>query len=303
MAYEFEYESEALPEFEDELGELTGESEAEDEDEAGMEGEGWLSAVGNAVGSLLGEQEYEDEFESEAEQEISPIRKIYPDAMMEHLGELAAEAETEDEAAEHFLPLIGMAATKLLPVIARSVAPLAKKALPHIARAVSRSTPHLTKGIGRVARTLHRNPQTRHLLRTVPSIARRTIGNIAHQAARGRRVSPQVAMHTLARQTRRVLASPARRTHVLRRHQNLERKFHQRWGRGMARPHWQWRGRSGYGVRPGYVGTSGVRGRSIMGSTSIAGAGGRCSCGPCPSCGYARSGVVAYCRCCGQVLR
>ncbi len=56
------------------------------------------------------------------------MRKIYPDAMMEHLGELAAEAETEHEAAEHFLPLIGMAASKLLPVVAKAVAPMAKKA-------------------------------------------------------------------------------------------------------------------------------------------------------------------------------
>jgi hypothetical protein len=88
--------------------------------------------------------------------------------MMEHLGELAAEAETEDEAAEHFLPLVGMAASKLLPVIAKAVAPAAKKLLPKIARAVTKATPHLTKGIGKVARSLHRNPRTRHLLKVVP---------------------------------------------------------------------------------------------------------------------------------------
>ena len=38
---------------------------------------------------------------------------------MEHLGQLAAESESEDEAAEHFLPLVGMAASKLLPVVAQ----------------------------------------------------------------------------------------------------------------------------------------------------------------------------------------
>jgi hypothetical protein len=307
MAYEFEHESEALPEFEDELGELAGEVGGEGEDEAGMEGEGWLGAIGKIAGSLLGEQESEEESESEDESEISPIRKIYPDAMMEHLGELAAEADTEAEAAEHFLPLIGMAASKLLPVVARSVAPLAKRALPHVARTVTRATPHLTKGIGQVARTLHRNPQTRHLLRTIPSIARRTVGNIAHQAARGRHITPRAAMHTLARQTRRVLASPARRTHVLRRHQNLERRFHRGWGRGMARPHWQVDRRYAHGVRPGYTGmTTGPR-RRIAGSAYTPVGGAQCSCGPCPSCGYAsRPGVMsnpAYCRCCGQVLR
>src|SRR5947199_1405367 len=35
---------------------------------------------------------------SEFEEEISPIRRIYPDAMMEHLGHAAAEAQTEAEA-------------------------------------------------------------------------------------------------------------------------------------------------------------------------------------------------------------
>src|SRR6202040_1520892 len=133
--------------------------------------------LGNIAGSLLGEQETEgeDEFESEDESEISPIRKIYPDAMMEHLGELAAEAETEQEAAEHFLPLIGMAASKLLPVVARAIAPAAKKALPRIAKSLTRVTPQLTKGIGKIARGLHRRPGTRPLLRAVPTIARRTV--------------------------------------------------------------------------------------------------------------------------------
>jgi len=126
MAYEFETELEGHleDEHEEELeDEMEDELEDELEDEAGLEGEGWLGAIGNVVGSLLGEEEMEDEMEDE----ISPIRKIYPDAMMEHLGELAAEAETEDEAAEHFLPLIGMAASKLLPVVAKAVAPMAKR--------------------------------------------------------------------------------------------------------------------------------------------------------------------------------
>ena len=148
MAYESE--SELLHELEDEYsGEGEEEMEDEFEDESSLEGEGWLGAIGNVVGSLLGEgegeDEYEDEssFESEGEEELSPIRKIYPDAMMEHLGELAAESESEDEAAEHFLPLIGMAASKLLPVVARAVAPMARKALPKIARALTKSTPRL----------------------------------------------------------------------------------------------------------------------------------------------------------------
>jgi hypothetical protein len=330
MAYESELE--ALPELEDEFeaeleDEMEGESEDEMEDEAGLEGEGWLGALGNIAGSLLGEQEMEgeDEFESEDEAEISPIRKIYPDAMMEHLGELAAESESEDEAAEHFLPLIGMAASKLLPVVAKAIAPMARKALPKIAKALTRSTPRLTKGVAQVAKALHRNPQTRHLLRTVPTIARRTVGSIARQAGRGRNITPRTAVRTLAKQARYVLGNPGHRRHALRRHKHLERRFHGRWGRGVARPHHS--GRARYGAAPQYgtavhgpyqavpgtpahaatysagtapaaVGGTGVRTGTIVG--------GQCTCPACATAATHSAPTAAapqYCRCCGQVLR
>jgi hypothetical protein len=332
MAYEFE--SEVIQhELEDEYsGEGEGELEDEYEFEAGLEGEGWLGAIGNAVGSLLGESEDEyegeGEFEFESEDEISPIRKIYSDAMMEHLGELAFEAESEDEAAEHFLPLIGMAASKLLPIAAKAIAPLARKALPKIVRAVTRATPKLTRGIGRVAKTLHRNPQTRHLLKTVPAIARRTVGSIARQAAHGRRITPRTAVKTLASQARHVLAHPQHRRHALRHHNHLERRFHHRWGRGVARPHLPQaypyragvpgqavpvRGTQGY-VAPGAPSYAAAPGTVYRpGVATPAGARGRtCNCAPCPSCGVSAAQgstaqnatpTPAYCRCCGQVLR
>lgn len=303
MAYELEDELEVLGEFEDEL-EGEGELEDELEDEAG-EGEGWLGALGNIAGSLLGEGEDEGEFEDEYEDEVSPIRKIYPDAMMEHLGELAAEAESEDEAAEQFLPLVGMAASKLLPVVAKAVAPAAKRLLPRIARAVTKSAPHLTKSIGKVARTLHRNPQTRHLLKVVPSIARRAVGSIARQASHGRRITPRTAVHTLARQARKVLLQPHHRKHALRHHHLLERHFH-RYGGGVARPHYgHRRGYRRYGYAPGYTGVpTGYGGTTVIPGTVRPGriVGGQCTCGaaqgqstPAPA--------PAYCRCCGQVIR
>ncbi|MGZ4844427.1 MAG: hypothetical protein ACXVJ1_06930, partial [Candidatus Angelobacter sp.] len=69
--------------------ELEGEFEGEGELESELEGEGEFAGVS------------ELEMEGEGEFEVSPIRKIYADAMMEHLGHMAAEAETEQEAAEH----------------------------------------------------------------------------------------------------------------------------------------------------------------------------------------------------------
>lgn len=313
------YESELIHELEEEYsGEGEEELESEFEDESSLEGEGWLGAIGNVVGNLLGEgegefeDEYEDESafeaEAEAEEEISPIRKIYPDAMMEHLGEMAFEAETEEEAAEHFLPLVGMAASKLLPVVAKAVAPMAKKALPKIAHAVTKATPHLTKGIGHVAKTLYRDPRARHLLKTVPAIARRTVGSIARQAAHGRHVTPHTAVRTLARQARHVLGHPGHRRHALRQHNRLEHRFHRR-HHGVARPHWRygrhprrygWHPRYGYRGVPAptagtYVaprpGAPAARVGSVRPGRVV---GGTCACG---------AGQTAYCSCCGQPLR
>jgi len=318
------YESELIHELEDEYsGEGEEELESEFEDESSLEGEGWLGAIGNVVGSLLGEGEGEDEFEdesafeAEAEDEISPIRKIYPDAMMEHLGEMAFEAETEDEAAEHFLPLIGMAASKLLPVVAKAVAPMAKKALPKIARAVTKATPQLTKGIGQVAKTLHRNPQTRHLLKTVPAIARRTVGSIARQVAHGRPITPRTAVRTLAKQVSRVLSHPGHRRHALRHHNRLERRFH-RGHHGMARPHWRYgRYPYRYGRRRRYgYGQSGAAAPMAPGAGTYTAPGvpsrsqatggyvqpGRAAGGTCVNCSSAAP-QGAYCSCCGQPLR
>jgi hypothetical protein len=328
MAYESELEAELEDEFEDEsedelegedflggllgegedfLGGILGEGEDEGEEFLGNilgegESEDFLGDIlgegeeEDFLGSILGEGEAEDEFEDE----ISPIRKVYPDAVMEHLGELAAESESEEEAAEHFLPLIGMAASKLLPVVAKAIAPAAKRALPKIARVLTKATPRLTRGIGKVAKVLHRHPKTRHLLRTVPGIARRTVGNLAHKAARGVRITPQTAVRTLARQTRRVLGTPQHRAQALRRHLHLERKFHRRMGRGFAHPHWRSGHRHGRGMKmrvgahPGHVTRAGsiVRhpgavGRPVTGRTVRYGGratGGACDCSHCCCC-------------------
>jgi hypothetical protein len=186
--YEYEFENEGLPELEEESYELAHESAHE-------------------------------------LHEVSPIRKIYVDAMMEHLAHESAEAQSEHEAAEQFLPLIPLVASKLLPLAAKAI-PKVVRALPKITRVVNRVTPQLTKGVTRITRTLFRNPRTRPLVRTIPSIARRTVANIARQAAIGRAVTPQTAVRTLAQQTRTVLRSPRHRALAMRRSRSLDRYAH-----------------------------------------------------------------------------
>jgi hypothetical protein len=205
------------------LGEL--ETEFEQEQEAELEAELEAEQEWHET-EFEHEAEFEAELEQEALGEISPVTRVYPDAMMEHLVHAAMEAETEYEAAEGFLPLIPMVASKLLPLAAKALPGVAGKLLPRVAHVVSRVTPHLTHGVGHMTRVLHRNPQTRPLLRAVPSIARRAVTTIARHAAAGRPVTPQRAAHILAHQRRRVLNNPRILGPVLRRSRMMDGRYH-----------------------------------------------------------------------------
>ncbi|WP_329246554.1 hypothetical protein OG223_12440 [Streptomyces sp. NBC_01478] len=200
---EFEYLFEAEGEFEDES---LHEEETEFEDEGEYEGE-----------SL---HEYEDEAEFEEEAMANPLRRVYPDAMMEHLGHAAAEAESEEEAEA----LIG------------AVAPLAIGLARRAAPAVLRAAPHLVRGLAGVTRTLRRDPATRPLVQALPTIAVRTARSLARQVARGRPVTARSAVRTLAGQTAAVLSDPRRRRAVVRRARAVDRRYHRAVRSGTAVP-------------------------------------------------------------------
>ncbi len=175
---------------------------------------GGLGAVG--LRELEGEFEFEEEFE--AEEFVNPLRRVYPDALLEHLGHAAAEAESEAEA-EAFIGA-------LLPIAARL--------LPRVAPAVMRAAPGLIRGLSGVTRTLRANPATRPLVRAVPTIVRRTVADMGRQASAGRSVTPQRAVQTLARQTNQVLSSPQQCSRALRRNATADRRYHRA---ARAQPH------------------------------------------------------------------
>lgn len=185
---------------------------------------------------LFGESSFGESGFGEFEHELSPIRKVYPDAIMEHMAHEAAEAESEQEAAEGFLPLIPMLAAKVLPLAAKVLPKIAGKVLPKIGKVVSKVAPRLMRGVSNVTRTLFRNRRTRPLVRAVPTIARRTMGTIARQTAAGRPVSPQMAQRVLARQTARVLGNPRQVQATLRRANALDRCYHRIAGTPMPPP-------------------------------------------------------------------
>src|SRR5215831_6685139 len=212
-----------------------GEFELEDE----YEGEDF--DLGGVISGLLGESEYEDEFEGEEEYEdefeledewegefedeseamANPLRRVYPDAMMEHLGHAAAEAESEAEAEAFVGALVPLAAG------------LVKHAAPHVARA----TPHLVRGLSKVTHSLRGKPATRPLVRAIPTIAARTTRSLARQVAHGRHITPRRAIRTLAGQTAAVLRDPRTRHRVVRHARALDRNYHHatrtgQWWRG-----------------------------------------------------------------------
>jgi hypothetical protein len=158
--------------------------------------------------TTIRQSEFEAEFEGEAL--VNPIRRVYPDAMMEHFGHAAAEAETEAEAEAFVGALI----------------PLAARLIPRVAPAIIRSSPALLRGVAGITRTLRANPATRPLVRAVPTIVRRTAADINRQSRGGRQVTPQAAVQALARQTQRVLANPQQTRAALRRNAVVDRRYH-----------------------------------------------------------------------------
>lgn len=198
-----------------------------------IEGEGELELEGE-----LGELEFEHEY--------SPAQMAQFAAMMEHSGHAAAESANEQEAAEHFLPLIGLAAKfivpKLVGLAAKKVGGLAAKKIGGkllqraVPRLIKRVTPQLTRGVANVTRTLYRNPATRSLLHAMPRIARGTITRLGRQIASGQRITPQQAVRTLAQQTVRTLSNPKTLVQTYRRSRALDHRYHQRTRRVLGRP-------------------------------------------------------------------
>ena len=178
------------------------------------------SVVDGGLQNLIPQAEYEFESEWEFEGEMNPLRRAYPDALMEHLGHAAAEAETEEEAEAFIGALI----------------PMAARLIPRVAPAIMRAAPQLIRGAAGVVRTLRRNPATRQLVRTVPTIMRQTVADVARQVSRGQRITPQTAVRSLARQTASVLGNPRRCVHAYRRSRTLDRQHHRTAGAAIAPP-------------------------------------------------------------------
>ncbi|MGH8906824.1 MAG: hypothetical protein ACRD0K_09995 [Egibacteraceae bacterium] len=165
------------------------------------------TSIGAGAGQYLTDLLPDKESDGEWEEEINPIRKVYPDALMEHLGHAASVTDSEEEA-DAFLG---------------ALVPLAMRLGPSLVKAA----PQLIRGVAGLTKVLRASPSTRPLIRAVPTIVQRTASGLARQAESGRPATPQQAARLLAQQTARTLSSPRQCVHAYRRSQALDRRFHQ----------------------------------------------------------------------------
>lgn len=146
-------------------------------------------------------------------------------AMMEHLGHVAAEAESDGEAFAFLAPLLPLAA-KAIPLIAKG-AGLAAKALPKVASTVMKVAPKVIKGMKGAAKVLRSNPVTKDLVNALPQVVKKTTADIARQVGNGRPVTAQTAVRAFARNTAQVLGNPRTAVNTVRRAKKVDRRVHQ----------------------------------------------------------------------------
>ena len=76
--------------------------------------------------------------------------------------------------------------------------------------AVRRVTPVLARRSARLAQFLRRSPQTRPMLKVLPTITKKTAATLSAKAAKGKPITPRTAVRTIAKQTMRVMSNPQR---------------------------------------------------------------------------------------------
>jgi len=232
-ASEFELEGE----FEDEL---EGEFELENEFEGEFEGEGFsfgglfkkiapvlkkvakvaapmvgtaiLGPAGGALGKLaasaLGEGEFELEFELEGEFEGEGELETEFEGEAEMEQEIAAHPMTENEALAEMMAEAASQAASETEAEAMVGAAVVTVLSPRDRRALRRMLPHLVRGAAVLTRILRRHHATRHAVRAVPQIMRRSVKRLKRHAASGRPVTRGAVARATAHEVRRVLGSP-----------------------------------------------------------------------------------------------
>lgn len=166
------------------------------------------SLLGNALGE--GELDFELDFENEGESEADFETVMRgPISEQQGIGELmaaiASQAVTEQEAEAQIGGAIVMSLT------------------PQDRVTLNKAIASITRGGAVLTRILRGREVTKPMVRVVPTIVKRAAVSVKKQAAAGRPITKQTVANAMARQTRKVLGSPAICAHALQRNVNATR--------------------------------------------------------------------------------
>jgi hypothetical protein len=131
------------------------------------------------------------------------------DALLESLGDAAAQAESESEAEA----LVG------------AMVPLAAEITPGVNTAMLRVAPNLLTVLATATRVLYPNRQTRPLLRTLPSVLHHTATDLQKQLRQGKPITARSAVQALANQTYRILKDPQRTQKALHHAHSVQQRY------------------------------------------------------------------------------
>ncbi|SEI72896.1 hypothetical protein SAMN05428950_10140 [Sphingomonas sp. OV641] len=148
------------------------------------------AAIGGKLGGFVKNMEAEDEGETEDELN-APVRVPATDDQLSEAMAAAAARST---------PLDASALGSALTVTIASRAPLPVKAV----------MPVLAKAGSDVARRLatSRDPRAKALIRTLPTIQKKTVATLTRKVQSGRPVTPRTAVRVMARHASRTLSNP-----------------------------------------------------------------------------------------------
>lgn len=145
-------------------------------------------------------QELEAEMHPEFESGVPHSEAAHQEAyLMEQIAHEAASSSNEAEA----------------EALAGSLIPIAMRGISSASPAMRTAAPALARATGRLVGALRRSPATRPLIKTVPTILRRTNAALSRAAASGTPVSPRLAVRTMANQTYRIMSSPTVCIHIM----------------------------------------------------------------------------------------
>jgi len=167
--------------------------------------------LGKVASSALGEGEAEDETEIEGEAEMAHEIASHEATHNEALAEVMAEAASHEAHEGEAEAMAGAAAVTV-------ISPADRRALRGI-------LPHLVRGTAILTRILRRNRRTKVLVRTVPTIFRRTVRDLKRRAAAGQPFTRKTAARAAAKEVRRVLSSPKACSAAIRRNLKVSRIY------------------------------------------------------------------------------